>query len=262
MYSKDSTEVSFCNNSFTYKASFCVSKAENRKLYSRKNCIMPISVGQGQAAHEGERFISTIRLAAQKFSKIVILVDDSVQRHTREIFHPNESKQELYLKSMSIGDEWLRTYRPYIKKICGNEVIILRWDHWLNKKEFPLAKERIESELRSDPEFKSAFDESAREFLNRARDRGRIFDDYRGYNLCIKYLIEETAAFTLWPTGTGVDGKVEVELYPSLKRNSAMQVVNRKIICPDNSDLINGIEHTGVRLKKVCLLHEKELILS
>ena len=88
------------------KASFRECSIEDRKRFPSSKCLLPISVGQ--KTHEGKKFLATIKLINKYFKECVILIDDSIQRHTVKIHHPHISDSEAYQTAINEGNMWLK----------------------------------------------------------------------------------------------------------------------------------------------------------
>ena len=75
------------------KASLKFSDDSDRQVHA-PSCLLGVSVGQ--AYHEGEKFSAAIDLLNQTFSQCLILVCDSLQRHTLMLEHRAMSEEEAY----------------------------------------------------------------------------------------------------------------------------------------------------------------------
>ena len=104
----------------------CPDYFKDKFIHSK--CLLTISVGQ--EVHEGEKFFATVDLINSSFKEVIILIDDTLQRHTMKIHSPL-SIDQLYKISFEAGDQWLeRNYKYYNHFAIPYKII--RWDHWLN----------------------------------------------------------------------------------------------------------------------------------
>jgi hypothetical protein len=151
----------------TTKASFRACPISDRKMFHHSKCLMPISVGQ--KVHECIKFLSTIRLINSSFKFCVILVDDSVQRHTMKIIdHSNE--ETLYNKAIQAGDAWLeRNAKIYNQLTIPHE--ILRWDKFLKHPDFKNKYALIVNLYDYDEFYRNTVNKNIDTFLSRYLER-------------------------------------------------------------------------------------------
>ena len=212
---------------------------EPQKLkFATSQCLLTVSVGQ--EVHEGEKFESTIELINQHFDSCILLVDDSLQRHTMAL-DQLENADFFYDASMTAGDAWLERNEKYYRKLTSLKKI-LRWDVWLKHPRYQETKCTIQNELSTDSEYHEAFSDTVGEFLRRyiPRANAQHFNVDRAKQLCEDYLLEECTALCLWhETGS------HFEVYPS-KRNQAMTKTHEKFILPHNPALLHSV---GIKFK-------------
>ena len=95
--------------------------------------FLPISVGQEY--HYGDQFAQTIEAINnnKNFKDCIILVGDSLQRHTLQINSENDESKARIL-SLEKGREWEKLVKPSIDKLkipCK----IIHWDEWTSPEE-------------------------------------------------------------------------------------------------------------------------------
>lgn len=206
---------------------------KNRFKYSK--CLLTISVGQ--QSHEAELFNMTVDLVNEHFGSCVLLVDDSLQRHTMALDSQNDANY-FYNISVDEGDLWLQRNEKYYCKF-SIPVEIIRWDKWLNHPNFREQQEKIRNLIRTDIDFRTAFDRSIEKFLKKFCERlsnPSSFDIKRAWQLSLDYLVEECAVLCLW-----TELKCNFEVYPS-KRNQAMDMTHKTFVLPMYPDLLHAIE--------------------
>lgn len=221
------------------KASFRENPPEERKLFSNSTCLMPISVGQ--SVHEGAKFSAIINLVNNSFKHCTILIDDSVQRHTKGILK-SAAVADLHELAVEEGTAWLQRCEPIYKRFTI-PFDLMRWDDWYNSPKYPKSHRRVEDEYDSNKNYRHAIHDNINEFLTRYLSRfSKTEVDYeRAFRLCKDYLIEECAVMCLW-----VEKAYDFELYPS-GRNKAMAATYEYLIKPHYPHYLRPV---ALRFKK------------
>ena len=78
------------------KSIFRSTSDDVKSQFKKSRCLLTISVGQ--ATHEGELFAATMDLINASFKSCVLLIDDSLQRHTMA-FNTAE-KADFFMKNL------------------------------------------------------------------------------------------------------------------------------------------------------------------
>ncbi len=206
---------------------------EYKDRFKDSKCLLTISVGQ--EVHEGETFAATIDLINRHFKSCTILVDDSLQRHTMQLVS-QQDPNSLYQKSMLDGDLWLKRNKVLYKNLTIPYNII-RWNKWLNHKNYSYTLDMITAAYKNDVIYKTAFDESINNFLIRFYRRSNALDLQKktAEFICLQYLAEECAALCLW-----TEEQYDFEVYPN-KRNLAMSATHAKFIAPIAPHILNPV---------------------
>jgi len=207
-----------------------------KKDFKNSQCLLTVSVGQ--EVHEGEKFEATIDLVNQSFKSCILLVDDSLQRHTMALTS-HQDAGSLYDYSLQLGDEWLKRNEKYIDKLTILNQII-RWDRWLKHRDYHSQQNLIKSTISNDIAYKLVFNETITEFLRRyclrlSENDKANFSIERAHNLCLDYLIEECTAMCLWSEMT-----CHFEVYPS-PRNLAMHETHQRFVVPQYPNLLHAV---------------------
>ena len=203
---------------------------EFKSKFKNSRCLITISVGQ--EVHEGEKFLTTIDLINQSFKDCIVLIDDSLQRHTMKL-NSSLSMDELYIKSLEEGKAWLNRNLEILKKLTIPHKIIY-WDHWLKhakyEEQHKIISERYETQL----EYKKCFENTIEDFITRYRKHisADQFNYQKAFSLCLDYLKEECTALCLW-----LESNVNFEVYPN-KRNQAMTITHDVFIKPAHPNLL------------------------
>jgi len=204
------------------------------EILNKSQCLLTISVGQ--EVHEADKFAATINLVDENFSSCIILIDDTLQRHTMALQSGKEG-DFFYDQSLREGDFWLERNAVYLSRLSIPHQII-RWDKWLKHPNYEQQKQRINTLLATDLLYKQTFEETIHEFLRRyysRLDKNKLIHSEKDFLLCFNYLIEECTALCLWP-----ELNCHFEVYPS-KRNRAMDVTHRYFVLPHYPDLLHSL---------------------
>lgn len=207
---------------------------DDKKNFRKSQCLLTISVGQ--EAHEGEKFASTIELVNNSFESCIILIDDSLQRHTMALMS-DKGADYFYKKSIDEGNAWLHRNKKFYEKLSILNKII-RWDLWLYHKDFFAQQKIIKDLLVSSEQYKKAFGDTIDEFLTRYTRRLSSYNGFnskKAYLLCMDYLIEECTALCLWK-----ELQCQYEVYPG-KRNFAMIKTHERFILDTNLSLLHAV---------------------
>jgi hypothetical protein len=206
----------------------------DKTKFSRSHCLLTISVGQ--EVHEDEHFKSTIELVNASFDSCIMLIDDSLQRHTMALAS-QKNADSFYQSSIEAGDQWLERNIAHYSQLTILKKII-RWNHWLQHPDFQAQQNKIKTLMRIDPSYKKAFMNTVDSFINRyyRRVKNKVaFDLNRAKQLCLDYLVEECAALCLWPETT-----CHFEVYPS-RRNSSMDETHRRFVLSRHPNLLHAL---------------------
>lgn len=220
-------------NTSKVKAIFKCSE-EIKNKFSNSSCLLTISVGQ--ATHEEEMFASTMELVNQSFASCALLVDDSLQRHNMAL---NSTKDASFFYDIAIkeGDLWLERNKKYYGMLAI-PLRIFRWDKWLQHPDFQEQLNRIKNAIKSDPIYKSVFDNSIEKFLQKYHKRlpnPESFDWERARKLSYDFITEECAAVCLWP-----ELQCNFEAYP-LGHNEAINATRERFILPYYPNLLKAL---------------------
>jgi hypothetical protein len=213
------------------KAAFKCSE-EDRAKFKDSRCLLTISVGQ--EAHEGEKFAATIDLINRSFKSCIILVDDTLQRHTLAI-GSEQSSDYFYEKTLVLGDRWINENKQYYESLSVVEKVI-RWNYWLTCKDYLNAKEKVTSLLTVEEEYKQIFQDSIEQFLFRYSKRlenPHTFDKKKAELLCLDYLTEECAMIVL-----SNSLKAQFELYAG-QHNQAILETYKRFVWLENPSFLH-----------------------
>ena len=176
-----------------HKVEFNKSELEDHHIPSSSKCILAVSMGV--EAYEKHKLIGILKLINSHFQECVIIVGDTLNRYNFCISQcPKESHEALSLKK---GEEWLNRNLTYIVKELQIPFKVIRWNSFINAPNFNLYLQKIEDLYQTNNQYKTVFDNTAIEFLNR-QDHPYISKDSHFFHECLSYLKEEAAAMFLW----------------------------------------------------------------
>ncbi|MCB1320483.1 MAG: tRNA-dependent cyclodipeptide synthase [Rhodospirillales bacterium] len=174
-----------------------------------------LQISVGQAYHEGEKFAATIDWVRDRFKKVIICVNDTLQRHNLRFEHGMPESTALRL-TQDHGMAWVARNMPVIETLKDFE--IHHWDSWRALPEYAGQFAEIQSLYENKPDVRDAIEAEVIEFWARRTKRLGVNEDYRLPSFrkhAIDYLIEETAAFFLM-----------------FKRNTATDVYPGSVLIP------------------------------
>lgn len=212
---------------------------QEKAKFSQSQCLLTISVGQ--EVHEGEKFASTIELINSAFNSCIMLIDDSLQRHTMAI-NTTQNADFFYEPSIKEGDLWLTRNEQHYSKLTILKKII-RWDTWLTHPNYIDKQKELKILIENDMNYQGVFESTITEFLRRYYERLQEtagFDMQKARQLCFDYLLEECTAMCLWP-----ELSCHFEVYPS-RRNQVMDETHKRFVLPYYSDLLHAV---GIKFK-------------
>jgi hypothetical protein len=219
--------------------------SEFKSKFNNARCLLTISVGQ--KVHEYEEFLATINLVNSSFKQCIILIDDTLQRHSMRILD-DSSENTIYQQSLIAGDAWLLRNKS-IYNLLTIPFSIIRWDQWLNHPDYAQARRQIDLLYENDCAYKECLNKTIEIFLTRFQKRidlhQDIFNYHRAFKLSLEYLKEECTAICLWP-----ELGCHFEVYPS-QRNLAMTETHKRFIIPSYPNLLHAVAIKFINSKQL-----------
>lgn len=154
-----------------------------------------LQISVGQEYHEGEKFKATIAWAKPRFGKVIICVNDTLQRHNYA-YKSTISKEEAFIRAQNAGREWIERNVAVIRSLPNYE--IHRWEDWRNKDEYQAEHHQICDQYRKNSSVKDMVQQEVMTFWKRQAMKGDLpysFSDFK--EASTDYLLEEIAAFFL-----------------------------------------------------------------
>ncbi len=194
---------------------------------------MPISVGRHY--HEEGRLESTLKLVNVYFKECLILIADTLQRHSLAMMNPKQSVEYFYKEASENGLSWINRNIGAITKHLSIPYKIQRWDDWLCHKNFQSYYEKVTELYELDSEYRRVVDDTANEFCKGVKNRTTFPLPENICTLSIRYLLEESAVTCLW-----TDLPYEFQVYPS-GGNEVLALARDKVIGPDVSQRLKEL---------------------
>lgn len=156
-----------------------------------------LQISVGQAYHEGDKLEATLDWANARFEKVVICVNDTLQRFNH-CFEQGMPEKFALLLSKEQGDKWLERNAAVIGTLKNCE--IHRWDEWRELPAYTAELERAQKLYAEEADFREAVEWNINDFWSRRKTRLGFTEDYRYASFAKfskQYLLEEVAAFFL-----------------------------------------------------------------
>lgn len=155
-----------------------------------------LSISVGKDYHEGEKFAAAVDWIGGKFKHCIVMVSDTLQRHTIQLSAACGEEEALVL-SKKQGDDWLNRNKAVLATL-SIPYVIQRWNDWLSHSDFPGLHQEFEGLLVRNPAFQEKVVIDIGRFISRQRKLGTLaVDEPRAFHLCRSFLLEEMAVHTL-----------------------------------------------------------------
>ena len=160
-----------------------------------KTARLQISVGQPY--HEDEKMKATFEWVKHRFDKVIICVNDTLQRHNY-CFGEGLTDKRATAKADTEGQNWILRHAEEIKQLPNFEV--WRWDNWRRRKDYQNQLQHAQKLYRDQKDVHELLDANIKEFWERLCQRDpemdqSCFEDFAKHSR--NYLIEEIAVFFL-----------------------------------------------------------------
>ncbi len=156
-----------------------------------------LQISVGQEYHEGEKFKATIDWARHRFKKVVVCVNDTLQRFNY-LYQDGSSESDAFNKAEAAGREWVERNLSIIRSAQNFE--IHRWEDWRRNPEFAYEYEHVQNLYNKDPYIKDMVNHEVLNFWKRriVKDDGKVGYTFASFQKAsTAYLLEEIAVFFL-----------------------------------------------------------------
>ncbi len=153
-------------------------------------------ISVGQAYHEDEKFRASMAWASQRFEKVIICVNDTLQRHN--YIFDGMGEIEAFDLTEADGREWIERNLHSIRQLPNFE--INRWEEWRINPDYGRTQSEINTLYQSDRSFRETIDNEVLTFWHRRQKRMGLADEYRFAEFqknSTNYLLEECTVFSL-----------------------------------------------------------------
>ena len=217
-------------------------------------CVLPISVGQ--TYHESEIFERTVDEINRQFSKCILVIADTLQRHTYEL--KGLSEDEALRMSRSKGVEWLIKNQSSLDKF-SIETEVIHWDQWLQHGSYIEKKADIDrryahggqSIVGPDREFRTAVNRASAKFISGyLNEHGKKnFEIDFASKKCREYILEEGAVITMFS-----EHNYDCMAYPARHNSTNQEIFD----CLQNFFLEGKMKLLNIQISKVPEKKSKE----
>jgi tRNA-dependent cyclodipeptide synthase len=175
----------------------------------RDYTIARLQISVGKAQHEGEKFQSTLEWASYRFEKVIICVNDTLQRFNLMYENPDMDEQTALSESFRAGREWLLRNFPSIGKLPSFS--LHHWEEWKQNPFYANNRLILERLYQDSPDFRQAVRRNINEHWRRKEKSSGTdnpnFERFAEYSTY--YLLEETAIFSLM-----YEAETAADIYP------------------------------------------------
>lgn len=148
-------------------------KVKNGAVW-RNYRVARLQISVGGDRHEGEKFKATVEWLKHRFDKVIVCVNDTLQRFNYVM--EGMSEEEALKYSLAAGREWVSRHMDEIRDLPNVEVY--RWEEWKDSA-FEKAYQNVLELYDESPEFRNSMEKSQKNSYSR------------------EYLLEEIAVFSL-----------------------------------------------------------------
>lgn len=155
-----------------------------------------LQISVGQEYHEGEKLLATLSWTDERFDKLIICVNDTLQRHNFEF--DGHAPDEAFALSLAAGQEWIERNSEMIRKLGNYELV--RWENWRTDPAYEYGLTVMNRLYQNNASFRSEVDNEIENFWSRMQKRDDApgasrYEEFRKHSL--NYLLEECAIFQL-----------------------------------------------------------------
>lgn len=164
-----------------------------------------LQISVGQDYHEGEKLLATLEWVNGRFEKVIICVNDTLQRHNFEF--DGHAPDQAYEQSLAAGQEWIARNQGMIDQL--NDYEIIRWEEWRADPAYEHGLGVMRRLYAENSGFRKEVDDEVSGFWSRMLKREDAPDSFRFETFrrhSLSYLLEECAIFQLmFARDTAVD---------------------------------------------------------
>jgi len=153
-----------------------------------------LQISVGQEYHEGEKLDATLKWVSENFGKVIICVNDTLQRHNHNFLGADTMRS--YEKAEEDGRQWIERNINTIRTHNIKHEII-RWEFWRGLDDNASNRKHIDDMYANSVEFKNSIESEIESFWSRLNRDGQFneHDALRFSGHSREYLLEECAVF-------------------------------------------------------------------
>lgn len=185
---------------YRYKAKLgTVTPSSMKKVLFQTHSSCVLGVSLGSANSEGDRFEGSIRWIAQNFSRCILVVADSIYRHTLQITE-HIAPEEGCVEALKLGADFIAEHRAIVDQYRDECEFEWRCMSQIEQHpEFSCYHQAYHDLYEHDGHVQAAINDEAHKYLaGLSRDAGSTgsLSTEQSVAVSAKYLLEESAIFT------------------------------------------------------------------
>lgn len=155
-----------------------------------------LQISVGQEYHEGEKFLATLSWTNERFDKVIICVNDTLQRHNLEF--DGHTPDEAFALSLAAGQQWIERNSEIIHQLSNYE--LMRWEEWRTQPAYEYGLAIMKRLYKDNDSFRNEVNNEIESFWSRTLKRNDApnasrYEDFKKHSL--NYLLEECAIFQM-----------------------------------------------------------------
>jgi len=159
--------------------------------------VARLQISVGQAYHEGDKLAATLEWASQRFDRLIICVNDTLQRFNA-MYEDDMTEEQAFAYSFAMGTAWIERNSGLLHSIP--HLSLHCWEEWRNHADYKHTLQQARTLYAMNAEFRQAVDRNVIEFWQRRAPgvdltSAYTFQHFKPYST--EYLLEETAVFSL-----------------------------------------------------------------
>lgn len=177
-----------------------------------------LQISVGQDYHEGDKFIAAVEWAKPRFQKIIICLNDSLQRFNL-MFETGLAEDKAFAIASSNGQNWLDRHSGILQS--ASHIEIKRWHEWLEDRNFEQTQQQVQYLYQNNDAFHQAIEANINAIWQRRQ--ALTVDAYSQDNFSLfaqlsrRYLLEEISVFSMmFERGRAIDAYPGTTIFAAL----------------------------------------------
>lgn len=157
-------------------------------------------ISVGQEYHEGQKFKAAMDWGVENFSKLIICVNDTLQRHN--LIFEGKNPEEAFDIAQQLGSDWVERNSSFISDAMkkADNVEVVRWETWHKHPDFVEEFQNINFLYDNDTYIQDEINREAEAFWLRRKKANNLSSNFQHEKFLkhsIEYLKEECAIFSI-----------------------------------------------------------------